>query len=80
MPDSVIKKVNAYGSKTKREVYGRDLEFLNRNEKKFDWDEEDDLNDMLGNEGFTPISLQSSQEWHCNLITICPFPPKKKKS
>ena len=29
MPDSVIEKVNAYGSKTKRGVYGRDLEFSN---------------------------------------------------
>ena len=47
MPDSVIKKVNAYGLKTKREVYSCDLEFLNCNKKKFDWDEEDDLNNML---------------------------------
>ena len=54
MPDSVIKKGDAYGSKTKREVYGRDLDFLNRNKKKFDWDEEDDLNDMLEQQKFYP--------------------------
>ena len=54
MPDSVIKKVNAYGSKTKREIYGRDLEFLNHNKKKFDWDEEDDLIDMLAQRKLYP--------------------------
>ena len=47
MPDSMIKKVNVYGSKTKREVYGRSLEFLYRNKKQFDWDEEDDFNGMI---------------------------------
>ena len=47
MSDRVIKKVNAYGSKTKQEVYGRDLEFVDRNKKQFDWDEEDDLNEMI---------------------------------
>ena len=46
--------MNAYGSKTKRKVYGRDLEFLNRNKKKFDWDEEDDLNDMLEQQRLYP--------------------------
>ena len=54
MPDSVIKKVNAYGARTKREVYGRDLEFLNRNKKQFDWDEEDDLNDMMAQQRLYP--------------------------
>ena len=47
MSDSMIKKVNAYGTKTKREVYGRDLELLNRNKEKLDWDEDDDLNNMI---------------------------------
>ena len=54
MPDRVIKKVNTYGAKTKREVYGRDFDFLNRNKKKFDWDEEDDLNDMIAQQKLYP--------------------------
>ena len=36
MPDRVIKKVNAYSGKTKKEVYDCDLEFLDRNKEKYD--------------------------------------------
>ena len=54
MPNRVIKKVNAYGDKMKREVYGRDLEFLNRNKDKYDWYKKDDLNNMIAKTNLHP--------------------------
>ena len=54
MQDRVIKKVNVYGTKTKREFYGHDLDCLNHNRKKFDWDKEDDLNDMIAQRKLQP--------------------------
>ena len=54
MPNRVIKNRNAYGAKTKGEVYGRDLEFLDRSRKKFDWDEENDLNDTIAQRRWYP--------------------------
>ena len=54
MPDSVMEKGNAYGAKKKREVYGHDLEFLDQNKKKFEWDEEADLNNMMAQQRFHP--------------------------
>ena len=38
MPNRVIIKVNNLGRRSKRERYGRKLEFLNRKKEKFDWD------------------------------------------
>ena len=43
MPVSVIKRVDKWGKKSKKEVFGRDLAFRNRNRDKFEWDGDDDL-------------------------------------
>ena len=47
VPDRVIKKVNQWGVRSKREEYGKKLKFLNRNRQKYDWDN-DELNDEEG--------------------------------
>ena len=41
MPESVIKRVNKWGKRLKKEVFGRDLAFCNRNREKFEWDGDD---------------------------------------
>ena len=47
MPQKVIDRVNQIGKRTRQEVYGKDLEFLNRTKDKFEWDLEDDMDEML---------------------------------
>ena len=53
----MVKKVNADVAKTKREVYGRDLYFLNFNKDKYDLDEEEDLNDTISQNRLRPNIL-----------------------
>ena len=43
MPESVINRVNKWGTKSKKEVLGRDLAFRNRNRETFEWDGDDDI-------------------------------------
>ena len=43
IPERVIKRVNRWGTKSKKMVFGRDLTFCNRNREKFEWDGDDDL-------------------------------------
>ena len=43
MPESVIKRVNRWGGEYKKEVFGRDFAFRNRNREKFDLDGDDNL-------------------------------------
>ena len=67
MPTKVITRVNAIGRRTKQEVYGRDLEFLNRVKEKFEWSHEDDLDEMLGETppepaDFPSISLATGEQ------------------
>ena len=38
MPSIVVKKVNDMGRRSKRERYGRELEFPNQKKEQFDWD------------------------------------------
>ena len=72
--------MNAYGAKTKRELYGRDLDFLDLNKRKFDWDEEDDVNDMMAQRRLYPdIPVEFpgvALEYDYHL----PIPARKKKS
>ena len=67
MPTKVITRVNAIGRRTKQEVYGRNLEFLNRVKEKFEWSHEDDLDEMLGETppepaDFPSISLATGEQ------------------
>ena len=67
MPTKVITRVNAIGRRTKQEVYGRDLEFLNRVKEKFEWSHKDDLDEMLGETppepaDFPSISLATGEQ------------------
>ena len=67
MPTKVITRVNAIGQRTKQEVYGRDLEFLNRVKEKFEWSHEDNLDEMLGETppepaDFPSISLATGEQ------------------
>ena len=59
MPTKVINRVNAIGRRTKQEVYGRNLEFLNRVKEKFDWSPDDDLDEMLGEAPPEPADFPS---------------------
>ena len=43
MPESVIKRVDIWGTKSKKEVFGRDLAFRNLNREKFEWDGDNDI-------------------------------------
>jgi hypothetical protein len=57
MPNRVIKKVNDLGRRSKRERFGRDLEFLNRKKEKYDWDSAELAEDgmvLLEDEGSHP--------------------------
>ena len=38
MPDSIIKLVEKWGIKSKKELFGKDLTFRNRNREKYEWD------------------------------------------
>ena len=41
VPDRVIQKVEQWGKRSQRESYGTKIELLNRNMKKYDWDNDD---------------------------------------
>ena len=67
MPTKVIAQANAIGRRTKQEVYGKDLEFLNRIKEKYEWSHEDDLDEMLGETppepaDFPSISLATGEQ------------------
>ena len=47
MPDRIIKKTNAWGKKTKREVYDNVIEFKDRYKNTYKWDPEDDMDGLL---------------------------------
>ena len=59
MPTKVINRVNAIGRRTKQEVYGRNLEFLNRVKEKFEWSHKDDLDKILGETPPEPADFPS---------------------
>ena len=71
----MIKTVNAYGAKTKREVYGRDLEIFNRNRNKYYWGKEDDLIDTIAQRRLYPdipvefpgVPLESDYHLPCSV-------------
>ena len=73
MPTSVINKVNAIGKRTKQEVYGSNLEFLNRVKEEYEWSCEDDMDDMLGDAppepaDFPSISLATGEQMDSRAI------------
>ena len=73
MPTKVINRVNAIGRRTKQEVYGKDLEFLNRVKEKYKWSHEDDMDKMLGNAlpepaDFPSISLATGEQMNSRAI------------
>ena len=41
MPDKIVKQVNAWGMKSKKEIRKIKLKFQNCKGEKFDWDNED---------------------------------------
>ena len=47
MPDRMIKKTNAWGKKSKREVYDNVIEFKDRRKYPYQWNPEDDINGLL---------------------------------
>ena len=59
MPTKVITRVNAIGRRTKQEVYGRNLKFLNRVKENFEWSHKDDLNKMFGGTPPEPADFPS---------------------
>ena len=50
MPTSVIKLLNKWGEKTRREVYPHNVEFRNRNKLPYEWTAENDLDEILNDE------------------------------
>ena len=69
MPDSVIKKLNAYGYS----------EFLNRNKKKFDFNEEDDLNNMMAQQRLYPNIPAKSQGLSLESDYHLPIPAEEEE-
>ena len=52
MPDRVVKKVNAWGIKTKKDLsVMKSLEFCDRNKKEFGWENEEFHDDHVVEEG-----------------------------
>ena len=47
MPDRIIKKTNAWGKKTKREVYDNVIKFKDLRKNPYQWDPEDDTDGIL---------------------------------
>ena len=49
MPGQIMKNMNWWGNKTNREEYGNKLQFLNKNEEQFDWDDHefDDTDELV---------------------------------
>ena len=79
MPDSIIKKINKYGLKTRRAVYGANLEFKNRNKEPYEWDYEDDINGMMQHQAkpkahpeipaeFPGVRLESDMDIPCEAV------------
>ena len=73
MPAKVIARVNAIGRRTKQEVYGRNLEFLNRVKEEYEWSHEDDMDELLGDAppepaDFPSISLATGEQMDSRAI------------